>query len=256
MRSPGTLDGVMAQIRVGTSGWVYKHWCGTFYPENLKPTEFLSFYSKQFDTAEINYSFYKLPTPENYVGWAKAVGPEFVFAVKASRYLTHLKKLNEPKDSWSRILDTAGSLTSKLGPILLQFPARWSRNDERLREFLEMASARTSDNDYQLRLAFEFRDPTWFCNSVYKILEKYGAAVCIADSLKFTRKDVVTAAFTYMRYHGRTPIYAASYSSRELRAEAKKIRKFADSGIDVFAYFNNDGEAHAIANARTLKEML
>jgi uncharacterized protein YecE (DUF72 family) len=245
-------------LRIGTSGWAYKHWIGKFYPRDLKPEDYLSFYAREFDTAEINYSFYKLPTEENYINWSHEVGPNFTFAVKGSRYLTHMKKLKEPADPWRKICDTAGCLDEKLGPILMQFPERWKKNIERLEEFLAVTrAADTADNKAQgARLAFEFRDESWFCKQVYALLEKFNAALCIADSLRFIRKDVLTADFTYLRYHGRTPIYAANYSTRELNAESKKIEKFLDRGIDVYAYFNNDGQAHAISNARQLKSML
>ena len=246
----------MSDIRIGTSGWVYKHWRTKFYPDEIKPGQYLNFYAEEFDTAEINYSFYKLPSQENYLDWANQVGDDFVFAVKGSRYLTHMKKLKDPTDPWRRIYSTAGCLGNKLGPILMQFPARWLKNTERLEEFLQCTKDNKIPDETLVRLAFEFRDESWFCKEVYALLEKYDAALCIADSLKFIRKDVVTTDFTYIRYHGRTPIYAANYSTAELRNESKKIAKFAANGIDVYAYFNNDGQAHAIKNARKIKEML
>lgn len=244
------------KVRIGTSGWAYKHWLGKFYPDDMKADDYLSFYASEFETAEINYSFYKLPSAENYTNWARDVGDDFIFAVKGSRYLTHMKKLKDPADPWHKICATAGVLGHKLGPVLMQFPAHWSKNVDRLREFLECTKNNECEQDSNFRLAFEFRDPSWFCSEVYKILEAYDAALCIADSLDFVRKDVVTTDFIYIRYHGRKPIYAANYSNRELTTEAKKIRKFLESGSDVFAYFNNDGEAHAIKNARRLRELL
>jgi uncharacterized protein YecE (DUF72 family) len=245
-------------LRIGTSGWAYKHWIGRFYPIDLKPDDYLSFYAQEFNTVEINYSFYKLPSEESYINWFQEVGSDFIFAVKGSRYLTHMKKLKDSRDPWQKICDTASCLDRKLGPILMQFPERWKKNTERLHEFLEITKAidTTENKAGGARLAFEFRDESWFCKEVYDVLEKFGAALCIADSLKFIRKDVVTTDFTYIRYHGRTPIYAANYSKSELRAESKKIQKFLDNDIDVYAYFNNDGEAYAIENARQLKKML
>jgi uncharacterized protein YecE (DUF72 family) len=245
-------------LRIGTSGWAYKHWLDRFYPDDLKPDDYLRYYAHEFNTAEINYSFYKLPSEENYHNWFQEVGPDFIFAVKGSRYLTHMKKLKDSADPWQKICDTAGCLDKKLGPILMQFPERWKKNTERLKEFLEITkAANTGDNKAQgARIAFEFRDESWFCKEVYALLEKFDAALCIADSLKFIRKDVLTTDFTYIRYHGRTPIYAANYSISELKTESKKIQKFLGDGINVYAYFNNDGEAHAIENARQLKKML
>ena len=246
----------MSQIRIGTSGWAYKHWREKFYESGVESAEYLRFYGREFDTAEINYSFYKLPTPQNYFDWAGEVDDDFIFAVKGSRYLTHMKKLKEPEQPWSLICDTAGCLGPKLGPILMQFPARWLKNIERLSEFLECVDNHPACAHAKTRIAFEFRDESWFCKEVYNLLEKYGAALCIADSLEFVRKDVITADFTYFRYHGRMPIYAASYSSQQLKIEARKMQKLADEGIDIFAYFNNDGNAHAIKNVRSIKQLL
>ena len=237
---------------IGTSGWVYKHWKERFYPTDLAQTKYLDFYAHEFPTAEVNNSFYRLPSVETYEKWAKAVDHDFVFAVKASRYLTHMKKLKDPEDPWQRVVSHASGLGEHLGPILLQFPARWGKNMERLEAFLELAYS--GDTKYQL--AFEFREPGWFEKDVLNLLEKYGAALCIADSTTFVRKEALTADFVYLRYHGRGTLYAGNYTARELQAEAKKIQKYLDDGIAVYAYFNNDGNANAIRNAKSLREML
>lgn len=236
----------MAQAFIGTSGWVYPHWKGLFYPEDLPASKFLEYYSQQFETAEVNNSFYRLPSHETYEKWADTVDSQFVFAVKASRYLTHMKKLKDPDDPWHRVTDAASGLEKHLGPILLQFPKHWQKNLDRLREFLTIAA------DENHALAFEFRDPSWFEEDTYKLLKKHGAALCIADSTTFPRHDVVTADFVYIRYHGRDHLYAGNYSNSELKSEEKKIRKWLNAGLDVYVYFNNDGQARAVKNARTL----
>jgi uncharacterized protein YecE (DUF72 family) len=247
----------MTIARIGTSGWAYKHWKDIFYPIELSADAELAFYSANFDTAEINYSFYKLPSVQSYENWRDETPDDFLFSVKASRYLTHMKKLIDPEEPWSRIQDTAGQLNEKLGPILFQFPERWKKNVARLQQFLEVASPSPSKaGSHRYKLTFEFRDDSWFCSEVYKLLEKHNAALCIADSLKYSRKDIVTADFVYFRYHGREPIYAADYSASEIRAEAKIISKLLDQKLNVFAYFNNDGRGHAIKNAKHLRKLL
>lgn len=245
----------MSIARIGTSGWAYKHWKGIFYPRKLPVDEELAFYSEAFDTAEINYSFYKLPAVETYKSWRAKTPAEFLFSVKANRYLTHMKKLIDPEETWTRIKNTAGALEDKLGPILFQFPEKWRKNTSRLEEFLELTASNKSDSE-RFRLAFEFRDDSWFCSEIYKLLEKYNAALCIADSEKFCRNDTVTADFVYFRYHGRKPIYAANYSLPALRAEAKKISKLLDRKLAVYAYFNNDSYGHAVKNAKQLRKLL
>jgi uncharacterized protein YecE (DUF72 family) len=238
---------------IGTSGWVYKHWRKLFYPEELAVKDDLRFYATEFKTAEINNSFYKLPSKETYENWASQVQDTFVFSVKASRYLTHMKKLKDPEEPWSNVVSHAAELGDRLGPILLQFPERWRKNAERLQAFLELSA----DVRDPKRIAFEFRNETWFDSDVYSLLEKYQCALCIADSDKFKRENRLTADFTYIRFHGRGEnIYADSYSKDVLKSEAARIKKWLHDGIDVYVYFNNDGMANAIKNARTLRELI
>ncbi len=237
---------------IGTSGWVYQHWRGLFYPEQLPAKDFLRFYSAEFRSAEINNSFYRLPTAQAYQHWAENTPDDFVFAVKASRFLTHMKKLKDPLEPWTNVLNRSAELGSRLGPILLQFPERWQKNLARLEEFFEMAAAQTQ----RPRVAIEFRHASWFDQSTFKLLEKWGVALCIADSDRFIREDRLTADFTYYRYHGRGQLYATSYSKNFLEKEAATLSSLLKQNIDVYAYFNNDGNAHAIKNARTLEQAM
>jgi uncharacterized protein YecE (DUF72 family) len=242
----------VAKAFVGTSGWVYKSWKGRFYPTDLKSDNYLHFYADEFPTAEVNYSFYKLPSLETYEKWAVEVPSDFIFAVKASRYLTHMKKLKDPEEPWKLLTEHAAPLQKHLGPILLQFPEKWSVNLDRLKEFLAVINA----EDAHFKTAFEFRHESWFVPEVMKLLEKYGSALCIADSSKFVRQDTITSDFTYVRYHGRGSLYASNYSIKQLEIEASKLDKYLRQGITVFAYFNNDAEAKAIKNAKTLTSLL
>ncbi len=241
----------MANICVGTSGWNYKHWRRRFYPQNLREREYLEFYTQHFDTVEIDYSFYRLPSDEAYESWAERVPSHFIFAVKASRYLTHMKRLHDAQDPWQRVLSGALHLKKHLGPILLQFPAHWKRDDERLEDFLSMV--KHNCHRKHLKLVFEFRNKSWLVAETYRTLEKHNAALCIGDSDRWPREDTITTDFTYYRFHGHL---VPNYTRRQLEAEAKKMLKLKDKGIDVFVYFNNDTMGFAIKNAKTLMELL
>jgi uncharacterized protein YecE (DUF72 family) len=246
-----SMSNKAARAWIGTSGWEYPHWKKRFYPEDMKASEHLAYYATEFCTAEINNSFYRLPAIETYEKWAEEVPKNFLFAVKASRYLTHMKKLKDSEDPWHRVTSTSSGLNGHLGPVLLQFPAKWKKNIERLNEFLEVAFA----DDVKPQIAFEFRHPTWYETDVIKLLEKYGCALCIVDAPEFVRKEAITSDFTYIRYHGRESLYASKYTRKELEAEAEKISDWLRQKITVYAYFNNDGQAFAVANARQLNDL-
>lgn len=242
----------MAKILIGTSGWIYDSWRGLFYPEDLESGESLKFYSAEFPTVEINYTFYKLPEPHTYVQWAKETPEDFVFAVKASRFLTHMKKLKDAEDPWDRVIDRARKLKKKCGPILLQFPQTWKRNKERLVEFLEVVKRKRGRKH---DLVFEFRSENWATDDIFELLKEHDAAYCIADSYKFKRFDVATTSFVYIRYHAMRES-SPNYTTQRLKKEAKIIQGFVDQGLDVYVYFNNDTNGYAIHNARTLKQLL
>ncbi|MEW6545138.1 MAG: DUF72 domain-containing protein [Nitrospirota bacterium] len=240
----------MARLLIGTSGWTYPSWRGTFYPEDLPSRQYLEFYAREFPTAEVNYSFYHLPKPGTYAKWAGQVPEEFIFSVKASRLITHTKRLKEVEELWETFVRNARSLGAHLGPVLLQFPPSFRCEQSRLAAFLKEAGS--SD----VRLVFEFRHESWLVEEVYRLLSRHHAAFCIADSPDYPRRDVLTADFAYLRFHGRERLFASSYSQAELAEEAKKIRRYLKDGLDVFVYFNNDAEGHAVSNARTLRKLL
>lgn len=240
-----------ARILVGTSGWNYDHWRGKFYEPKLAQRKWLEFYAAEFPTTEVNYSFYRLPKAETFAKWKQQVPSDFVFACKASRYLTHNLKLLNAEESWQRVITPMLELGDQLGPVLLQFHEKFQKNYDRLAEFLEMTGHSTPGGK-QLRLAFEFRHNTWLDDDIYSLLEQYGAAICVIDSNVMPRVDVVTAPFAYYRFHGRTRKYGSKYNDEELLEEATAMKKLRRKGIDVYAYFNNDARAYAIENARTL----
>ncbi|RMH02889.1 MAG: DUF72 domain-containing protein [Nitrospirae bacterium] len=243
----------MAELWLGTSGWTYASWRGRFYPETLPSRDYLTFYAREFPTTEINYSFYHLPKPQTFVKWSQQVPPAFLFAVKASRFITHIKQLREVEEPWQTFVHNAAALGSHLGPILLQFPPSLKCDIPRLQAFLEMAG---KAHPQPLRLACEFRHESWFAENVYRILERHNVALCIADSPKYPRRDLLTADFAYIRFHGRTALFASRYTKEELRREAQAIRRYLKDGHDVFVYFNNDAMGYAVENARMLRALL
>ena len=245
----------MARLLVGTSGWSYSSWKGVFYPEDLPSQRYLAFYSGEFPTTEINYSFYHLPKPETYAKWTAQVPDGFVFAVKASRFITHVKRLADVEEAWTRFFENALALGSHFGPILLQFPPSFRCDRKRLAGFLRSVQNHASKSRL-LRLAFEFRHDSWFTEEIYKLLRQHKAALCIADSPRYPRRDRVTTDFVYIRFHGRTELFASKYSEGELSEEAKLIRRYLRDGLDVYVYFNNDALGHAVDNAKFLTNLV
>jgi uncharacterized protein YecE (DUF72 family) len=251
----------MSNLFAGTSGWVYSHWQGIFYPENLPSKDKLKYYSSCFKTVEINYSFYHLPGPSTYQNWYNQTPANFRFAVKASRFITHIKRLKGVKKAWKQFLENALNLKEKLGPILFQFPSNFQAteiNIKRLNEFLKLTTGGKSNRDrvsVSLRYVFEFRHKSWCEEKIYKLLKKYNAGWVIADSPKHSRADVVTANFTYIRMHGSKVMFASRYSKEEIKCLAAKIKNWLKTG-DVYCYFNNDFQGYALENAKEILKIL
>jgi uncharacterized protein YecE (DUF72 family) len=238
----------MAQVHIGTSGWHYNHWRGPFYPEKLPAARMLDFYITHFDTVELNNSFYKLPSVEAFANWRRSTPPGFCFAVKASRFLTHNKKLKDPESALQNFLPRAEALQEKLGPILFQLPPRWRVNVDRLREFLQALPRRH-------RYAFEFREPSWNTEAVYDTLRRHNAAYCIYELDCFHSPLEVTADFAYVRLHGPGGKYQGCYSPSTLREWAGRIAQWNKLRA-IYIYFDNDQAAYAAQNALALKRLL
>jgi uncharacterized protein YecE (DUF72 family) len=245
----------MARLFIGTSGWTYSSWKGAFYPETLPSKRYLEFYSREFDSTEVNYSFYHLPRPSTYEKWAAQVPKDFIFALKASRFITHVKRLIGIEEAWSTFVQNALALGSHLGPVLLQFPPSLRIDRKRLGAFLR-AAQRPVARSHRLRLACEFRHDSWFTEEIFSLLSRYNATLCVADSPRYPRQNVVTANFVYIRFHGRTKLFASKYSDAELAEEAKRIKRYLRDGLDTYVYFNNDALGYAVENARTLRQMI
>lgn len=242
----GAMEG---KIYVGTSGWHYKHWQGTFYPPDLKPRDYLQQYTHAFNTVEINNSFYKLPGFDTFATWRKAVPVDFTFAVKASRYITHMKKLKDPREPIIRLMDAISGLEEKLGPILFQLPPFWNINYERLQRFLESLPA-------GFRYTFEFRNNSWYENEIYALLEQHNVAFCLYELERHLSPLVITADFIYLRLHGPGDKYQGSYQEETLKEWSRQLLEWRAQGKDVYVYFDNDQEGYAAFNAKTLQEML
>lgn len=236
----------MGAVRIGTSGWVYAHWRDRFYPRSVRQRDYLDYYARHFDTVEVNYSFYRLPTRENFERWASRTPANFTFAVKASRFLTHVKRLRDPEPALHRLVERAAGLGGKLGPILYQFPPDWRKDIARLQAFLAVLPG-------SHRHAFEFRHASWLDDEVCQALADHGCALCIPNAPGMPFRRVITAPFTYLRFHHGA--HGASYADDELRPWATWVVEEAHQGIDVFAYFNNDVEAYAIANAQSFRRL-
>lgn len=239
-----------ADIRIGTAGWQYKHWRGAFYPPKMPSDAMLEAYVAHFDTVEVNNTFYRLPDATALDRWYGMTPPGFCFAVKASRFLTHMKKLNDPEAGLGRFLPLAERLADKLGPILFQLPPRWGPNLERLERFLQALPG-------SHRYAFELRDASWHTSEVYRLLEKHGIAFCVYEIAGRRSPVEVTADFTYVRLHGPTGrAYEGSYSKEQLEVWARQIAAWRDRLQAVFVYFDNDDSGYAPRNALDLKELV
>jgi uncharacterized protein YecE (DUF72 family) len=230
------------RLRIGTSGYQYRHWRGSFYPKGLPQRRWFEHYASRFDSVEINNTFYRLPSPEVFDGWREQAPPGFCYALKYSRYATHLKHLADPDEALERFLEGAERLRSRLGPILVQLPPHWRANPERLDAFLRAAPRRH-------RWAVELRDPSWLRGEVYDVLRSRGAALVIHDLIEDHPVEL-TCDFTYLRFHGQR--YGGSYSPQALSAQARRIRRWLRERRDVYAYFNNDRGGHAPRNAADL----
>ncbi len=248
-----TPHGARAQSRprVGTSGWSYDHWDGVLYPPGLPARERLARYCAVFDTVEINATFYRWPPAVRFAGWRQRLPDGFEMTVKAPRGLSHARRLHEPEQWLERMADGLHELGGRRGPLLVQLPPSMQRDDDRLDWFLGRVPA-------WMRPAVEFRHPSWVDDEVFGILERRNAAYCVMSGAELPCVLRATAELVYVRLHGPDPgsLYAGSYSDEDLHWWAARIREWERQGRSVYAYFNNDGEGHAVRNAQTLLSML
>jgi uncharacterized protein YecE (DUF72 family) len=238
----------IGKVYIGTSGWQYKHWKGTFYPVSTKQNDWFNYYQQIFNTVEINNSFYRLPSLEVFKKWKTESDHDFLFSVKANRFISHMKKLKDPEEPLHRLLTSVRGLGRKLGPILFQLPPGWGLNEERFNIFLQHLPRKK-------RFAFEFRHPSWYSDSVVKAMQGANVAFCIYDLAGHQSPMYVTANFVYIRLHGPGQKYQGSYSASALAEWNDRIVVWARQGKDVYIYFDNDQEGYAAANAKTLQRL-
>ena len=248
-----------AAVWIGCSGWQYKHWRGDFYPAELGQSRWFEFYAARFDTVEINNSFYRLPKAETFARWDEQAPRQFLYAVKASRYLTHMKKLKEPADPLDRFFSNARELGKHLGPVLYQLPPHWPLNLERLEHFLRAVAAQTRRlrraGLTRVRHAIEFREPSWYDERVFALLRAHRVALCLHDMRGSALTKLVVGPFVYVRLHGWTK-YSGRYADATLDDWADWLAERISAGMDVYAYFNNDVGGHAPRDAVRLRERL
>ncbi|MGC4080787.1 MAG: DUF72 domain-containing protein [Vicinamibacterales bacterium] len=236
------------RARIGCSGWQYKHWRGDFYPAELPVSRWLTYYAERFDTVEINNSFYRLPEAHTFESWRERVPPGFLYSVKASRYITHMKKLKDAAPSLDRFFSRATALGGALGPVLYQLPPRWPVNIERLNEFLT-----TLPSGYVH--VIEFRDPTWYVEEVFEALARHGVSLCLHDMHGSATGLRLVGPAVYMRFHGPAK-YSGSYSRDRLARAADWCAERLAERVPVYAYFNNDVGGHAPRDAIRFRELV
>jgi len=258
----------MKKVFVGTSGFAYSHWRGIFYPQDLSPKDWFSYYTKYFDTVELNVSFYRLPRKEAFASWRKKAGDKFVFAIKGWRMITHIRKLKKCQEEIKKFFEAANGLKSQISNVksqnqisnlksknlnkdivLWQLPPSLKFDSFRLADFLAMLPE-------NWRYAFEFRHPSWGNEKTWEILREYKAAVVFQDFPGWPIFDEITADFVYLRFHGKESLYSSCYTEKELKDWAKKIKNWQKQGLDVYVYFNNDALGYAIENAKKLKALI
>jgi len=236
-------------VHIGTSGWHYRSWVDAFYPAGTRPADFLTHYSRHFSSVEINATFYRLPTEAAVAGWRDTVAKSFLFACKASRFITHMKKLRDPGGSFARFFDRVAILGPGLGPILCQLPPGWRIDLERLQAFLDAVPT-------DVRCAFEFRNDSWLVPETLALLRARGAALCISDIDGRCSPIEVTADFAYVRLHGPGPRYRGSYDDEALYRWTERLLTWRREGVEGFCFFDNDEKGFAAADALRLQDIL
>jgi len=240
----------MGEVRIGTSGWHYASWWGPFFPENIRKKDALIYYASQFSATELNAPFYRTPTLEAVRGWVEQTPDDFLFAWKASKFITHWKRLSERCENSLALLESRLKILGrKAGPVLFQLPPQFEADRERLAAFLKMLPKRR-------RTVFEFRHTSWYDEAVLALLRDHDIALCISDHHHAPAPWEVTARHVYLRPHGPGGRYQGSYRADVLRNWAVQIRRWQRQGRDVFCFFDNDQKSAAPKDARRLAELV
>lgn len=243
------------RLYVGTSGYSYPHWAeGVFYPKGLSSRQWLEFYSRHFNCVELNVTFYRLPTKAMAKSWQERTPKDFVFAVKGSRFVTHIKRLKDTQESLKIFVERIAPLKTKIGCFLWQLPPGFKKDEERLKNFCRQLKKLKGFKDS--RHVFEFREKSWFEKNVYAILKDFQFCLCFADAPEKIGEEVLTCDYVYLRFHGSVLLYGSNYSDEQLRMWADKIKLMGRRIHTVYAFFNNDAHGHAVANAGSFRKCL
>jgi len=234
---------------IGTSGWMYDHWKEEFYPPDVSSDDMLTFFGKHFETVEVNNTFYQKPDRNKILSWREAVPADFVFSIKANRYITHMKNLKEIEEPVNELLSILQALGKKLGPVLFQLPPQWHINIFRVKNFLKMLPK-------GFLYAMEFRHSSWYDEEIFEALRKKNVAFCIHDHKNAPSPEKVTSDFVYLRFHGPGGYYSSEYTDEQLSEWTEKIKKWLSEDKDVYIYFNNDAFGYAIRNSNQLKKKI
>ena len=240
----------MGKLVIGCSGFNYPHWRGPFYPGKLPQRQWLAHYASVFTSVELNVTFYRLPKPSTFEKWRLETPAGFVFSLKGSRFISHVKRLRDPEEPLERFFAAALELREKLGAVLWQFPPGFRADSQRLARFLKLLER------YPVRNTLEFREESWLRDEPVSLCREHNVPLCMADWPEFLDATPLTADFIYIRRHGHKGDYATEYGQEELAADAGRIRRYLEGGRDVFIYFNNDALGHAPKNASDLRKML
>ena len=248
------------RIRIGCSGWNYSSWRGRFYPDGLPAARWLSFYATHFDTVESNATFYRLPEVETFAAWAQQTPRDFVMGIKASRYLTHLKKLRDPHEPLQRLFERAAPLGTRMGPVLYQLPGQLHADLPRLEVFLAALPAVLPAHEVaapvRLQHVLEFRHPSWYDEATYTLLQRHDVALCLHDMAGSAVVEPFVGPIVYVRFHGAGGRYFGSYPESALYRWAERLTQASRDGRDVYAYFNNDPDAAAPRDAAALRALV
>jgi uncharacterized protein YecE (DUF72 family) len=245
------------QLRIGCSGWNYRSWRGRFYPADLPVSRWLAYYASVFDTVEVNNTFYRLPEASTFASWRTQTPSGFLMATKASRFLTHMKRLKDPAEPLHRFFSRVSALGPAVGPVLYQLPPQFHRDLDRLAAFLRvLPRSAPAGGRRRIRHVMEFRDPSWYEQEVFDLLAEFDVALCLHDKADSPIDDLVVGPFVYVRFHGTSGHYHGSYSQRTLAKRAAWLAEQWRGGREVYAYFNNDPDAVAPGDALHLKREL
>lgn len=239
--------------RIGCSGWHYKSWRGTIYPDHLPSTSWLRVYARRFCTVELNNSFYRLPAEQTFAGWREQVPRGFLFSVKASRFLTHIKRLRDPEEPLTRLLTHARPLGASIGALLYQLPPGWFPDAERFEAFLASLPERLTGARHRLRHVIEMRDPRGYDGWVIDLLRRYDVSLCVHDMAGLESPLAIVGPIIYLRFHGYGVKYGGSYPGTVLEKWATWLRGALATGRDAYVYFNNDVNGYAVHDAERFK---